>query len=90
MSQLKNKGILIDPNFGENKILDNKLISHPNVLNIPFGVLFNEQSYYKWYDLIIKFLDLNSRLICFDYIKYYLLKQHPTIKPILISYGNQS
>ena len=89
MSQLKNAGILGDPKFGENKILANNLISHPSVLNIPFGVLFNEQSYYKWYDLIIKFLNLNGRLICFDYIKYYLSKQHPKIKSALISYGDQ-
>lgn len=89
MSQLKNVGLLVDPKLGQNEILDNKLICHPNVLNIPFGGLFNKQSYHKWYDLIIKFLDLNGRLICFEYIKYYLSKQHPKIKNILISYGHQ-
>lgn len=63
------------------------LLDHPMVLNIPFGALFNEESYYDWYDQIIKFLNLNGRLICFDYVKYYLSKQHRSIQHLLIEYS---
>ena len=87
MSNLKNCGVVIDLTRGPNQTLDIDYISHPNVLNVPFGVLFAEESYYKWYDKIIEFLHLNSRLICFDYIKYYVSKQHPNIKNLLIEYG---
>jgi len=90
MSKLKNNNIVSDIKLSENQTLNNKLIFHTNVFNIPFGVLFNKRSYYKWYDLIIKFLNLNGRLICFDYIKYYISKQHPKIQDTLISYRPQS
>lgn len=90
MSKLKNSGILVEPILEINQKFNEELIFHPNVLNIPFGVLFQKKSYYKWYDTIIKFLDLNGRLICFDYIEYYISKQHPKIKNILIKYGRQA
>ena len=62
-------------------------VSHNRVLTVPFGVLFNKDSYYAWYDQIIKFLNLPGRLICFDYVKYYLSRQHPSIQPLLINYS---
>jgi hypothetical protein len=67
--------------------LNTETITNDRVLTIPFGALFNEDSYYKWYDQIIKFLNLNGRLICFDYVKYYLSKQHPSIQKMLINYS---
>jgi len=57
------------------------------VLTLPFGGLFNEESYYKWYDNIIDFLNLNGRLICFDYVKYYLSKQSESIRNKLADYS---
>jgi hypothetical protein len=63
------------------------VVEHERVLNIPFGALFSEQSYSKYYDQIIDFLGLNGRLICFDYIQYYLSKQHPSIQEKLINYS---
>jgi len=63
------------------------VINDSRVLSIPFGSLFNEKCYYKWYDHIINFLNLNGRLICFDYIKYYLSKQHTSVQSILIEYS---
>lgn len=60
---------------------------HKRVFNLPFGSLFNEESYYRQYDSIIKFLNLNGRLICFDYIKYYLSKQHELIQYALVNYS---
>ena len=89
MANLKNRNILLDLDLGDNVIIKEDQISHPNVLNVPFGFLFAEKSYYKWYDKIIEFLNLNGRLICFDYIKYYISKQHPMIKNLLIEYGNK-
>jgi hypothetical protein len=67
--------------------LNTETITNDRVLTIPFGALFNEDSYYKWYDQIIKFLNLNGRLICFDYVKYYLSKQRPSIQKMLINYS---
>jgi hypothetical protein len=66
--------------------IPDKLI-HERVLNLPFGFMFNEESYNKYYQQIIDFLDLNGRLICFDYIKYYLSKQHPEIRDKLVEYS---
>jgi len=87
MTQLKNCGVIEYLQPGFNKSLDCSQIVHSNVLHVPFGVFFNKQSYYKWYDKIIQFLNLNGRLICFDYIEYYISKQHPNIKNTLIEYG---
>jgi hypothetical protein len=62
-------------------------INDSRVLSIPFGSLFNEKLYYKWYDHIINFLNLNGRLICFDYVKYYLSKQHNSVQSMLVEYS---
>lgn len=58
-----------------------------NVLNIPFGVFFNSTLYYIYYDRIINFLDLSGRLVCFDYIEFYLSKQRSDIKNQLVQYS---
>lgn len=87
MANLKNRGVYTDLKIDSTQLFDNKQILHPDVLNIPFGALFSEISYYEWYDKIIKFLNLNGRLVCFDYIKYYITKQHPKIKNVLPEYG---
>lgn len=62
-------------------------LKHERILNLPFGALFNKEQYYKYYDQVIDFLNLNGRLICFDYIKYYLSKQHPTIQTKLTNHS---
>lgn len=61
--------------------------NHERVFTLPFGSLFTEESYYQQYDSIIKFLNLNGRLICFDYVKYYLSKQHSSVQSILVEYS---
>jgi hypothetical protein len=58
-----------------------------NVLNIPFGGLFNSTLYYIYYDCIIDFLGLPGRFVCFDYIQFYLSKQHTDIKNQLVQYS---
>ena len=62
-------------------------IKNERILEIPFGSLFNETNYYKQYDRIINFLKLNGRLICFDYVQYYLSRQGPEIKKTLEDYS---
>lgn len=62
-------------------------INNERVLEIPFGSLFDNNKYYEQYDRIINFLNLNGRLICFDYIQYYLTKQGPEIEKTLKDYS---
>lgn len=88
LEHLKNKNIVTTIDLSlPNTISQNELFDHPSILNIPFGALFGEESYYKWYDQIIKFLNLNGRLISFDYIKYYLSKQNQSIQTLLVEYN---
>jgi hypothetical protein len=80
-------------NVVDYSVLNNTLEHHPElvndkrVLNIPFGLLFNDISYYKCYNTILSFLELEGILICFDYVKFYLSKQHPEIKNLLVEYS---
>jgi len=62
-------------------------INNARVLEIPFGSVFNQTNYYKHYDRIINFLNLNGRLICFDYVQYYLTRQGPEIAKTLEDYS---
>ena len=62
-------------------------INNSRVLEIPFGSMFNQTNYYKHYDRIIDFLNLNGRLICFDYVQYYLTRQDHEIAKTLEDYS---
>ena len=62
-------------------------INNERVFEIPFGSLFNETNYYKQYDRIIDFLNLNGRLICYDYVQYYLTRQGTEIEKTLKDYS---
>jgi len=62
-------------------------IKNKRILEIPFGSLFNETDYYKQYDRIINFLNLKGRLICYDYVQYYLTRQGPKFKKTLEDYS---
>ena len=64
-----------------------EIINHDRVLNIPFGSLFNDNSYKKHYNIVLNFLNLPGQLICFDYIKFYLSKQHRSIQHLLVEYS---
>lgn len=66
----------------------NNLVHHERVLNVPFGVLFNKDLYYNYYNKILNFLDLSGPLISFDYVDFYLSKQNAEIKNMLINYSN--
>lgn len=65
---------------GPGQISCNDYVAHPRVLNVPYLSLFEEGRFEKTYDNIVKFLQLNGKLIRFDYIKYYLSKQSPEFR----------
>ena len=73
--------------------IDNQPVStpiiHNRVLDLPYGFMFNKSSYLKYYDQIIEFLGLNGRLICFDYVKYYLSMQDKNFKDRMITYSEK-
>lgn len=62
-------------------------VEHERVLNVPFGLLFNKNSYDKCYADIRKFLNLAGPLICFDYVEFWLSKQHDVIRNQLKNYS---
>jgi len=60
-----------------------KLVQHDQVLNIPFGFLFDRQSYDTSYTIIRDFLGIPAPLISFDFVEFYLSKQHPVVLSLL-------
>lgn len=69
------------------EILD--LVQHPQVLNVPFGFLFARSSYARYYRAIRAFLGLDGALIDFDYMKFYLSRQHPELRAQLEHYSQE-
>lgn len=63
------------------------IVQDDRVLNVPFGFLFNRDSYDRYYADIRKFLGLAGPLICFEYIEFYLSKQHALIQHQLKNYS---
>ena len=70
-----------------NSVMYQTKINNQRVLEIPFGSVFNQTNYFKQYDRIINFLNLNGRLICYDYVKYYLSRQGSEIAKTLEDYS---
>lgn len=64
-----------------------ELVHHTQVLNLPFGCLFDRQSYDRHYKITRDFLGLTSSLISFDFIEFYLSKQHSTVQSLLTQYS---
>jgi hypothetical protein len=84
ISKTKNTKELVNKNDFNNP----DLVLHGRVLNIPFGCLFNENLYSEYYTKILNFLELPGKLISFDYVKYYLSKQNPETKNMLLTYSD--
>ena len=63
------------------------LVNNPRVLNVPFGFLFNRNSYDRYYSEIRNFLGLPGPLICFEYVEFYLSKQNSVIRKQLEEYS---
>ena len=60
---------------------------HERVLELKYGTMFNEQSYYETYNKIIEFLNLKGRVVHWDYVQYYLSRQRPDLAKQLIEYS---
>ena len=77
----------------DNRIEFGTLITHnvlnitsTRLLNIPYISLFSKHSFNQIYKMIVKFLDLDSRLIRFDFIEYYLKQQTEEFSTALQKY----
>jgi hypothetical protein len=60
-----------------NAVLDQRL------LDIRFSDLFEEEKFEKVYDNIVEFLGLPSKLIRYDFIEFYISKQHKSVQQAL-------
>jgi hypothetical protein len=89
-ANLKNANIKED-NFDFSNLVPNKIehVQSPRLLSIPYISLFEKQSFEHTYDRIVKFLDLESRLIRFSYIEYYLKCQTKEFRDALKEYKKQ-
>jgi len=85
-SKLKNKIHNLD-DIRIPESMNYKLVNHERVLNLPFGFMFNEESYNKNYKKILEFLDLKGRLINFDFVEFYISKQHSSVQQLLKDYS---
>lgn len=77
----------IEIDFNQNEKTEPSVIEHPNLLDIPFGSIFNKKSYHTHYDKIVDFLDLEAKLIRYEFIEYYLSNQHSKIQYALKKYS---
>ena len=64
------------------------LVAHERVLNLQFGCLFDQQIYDRTYRLLCAFLEFPAPLINFEFIQFYLSKQHSTLATQLTNYAN--
>jgi hypothetical protein len=71
----------------QNFQLNPALVSNDRVLTIPFGCLYSNESYSKYYELVRKFLGLSHPLICFDFVDFYLSRQSKVIQNYLQHYS---
>lgn len=65
------------------------IVQHEQVLNVPFGFLFNRSSYDRHYTKIREFLGLPGPLICFEYVEFYLSKQNKLLQSQLKNYSQR-
>jgi hypothetical protein len=72
---------------GRDETFQPNIVQHDRVLNVPFGLLFSRDSYDKCYAAIRKFLNLSGPLICFEYVEFWLSKQHDLIRNQLQTYS---
>lgn len=75
-------------NFSKTTTLLPYRFTHPRLLNVNFGDLFSQQTFEQLYNAIIKHLDLEYKLIRFDFIEYWIDQQHELIKPVLKTINN--
>lgn len=87
----KFKNFLEDPDEimveDQTKPFQPSIIHHERVLNMPYGFLFSQSSYDRYYAEIRKFLRLSGPLICFEYVEFYLSKQNNNLRTQLEKYS---
>lgn len=67
--------------------IENNLIDHERVCNVPFGFLFSKNTYDRYYQHLRQFLNLPGALISHDFIEFYLCKQPKAIADALRTYS---
>jgi hypothetical protein len=72
---------------GQEQPFQPNTVEHARVLNVPFGLLFHKDSYDKCYADIRKFLNLAGPLICFEFVEFWLSRQHDVIRNQLKNYS---
>jgi len=89
LGKYKNKGVTspisesADTNISSDSIIDDRL------LNVYFSDLLNSQKFENMYEQIVKHLNLNGKLIRFEFIEYWLAQQHEYIVPFLLTLRDQ-
>jgi len=64
-------------------------IDNKRILNIDFKDIFIEEKFEEMYSKMIEFLNIPCKLIRFDFIKFYISKQHPEIQKELTAFGKK-
>lgn len=82
MSELKNSSSI--------KRDENLAIEHKQILNIRFSDIFNEVQFEKLYSNIVAFLNLQYKLVRYDYIKFYISMQTPAIQLLMQEVNNEN
>jgi len=62
--------------------------NHPRLLNIYFKDLLDQTTFEHLYSDIVKHLDLDHKLIRFDFIEHWIGQQHEFIRPFLKAINN--
>ena len=84
LSQYKNLNRLTDFQVNDTfNPIDN--IIHDQVLELYFGDLLHKTKFETCYDQLVQHLDLDYKLVRFDFIKFWIDNQHPIIQPLINS-----
>lgn len=85
---LKNFNKTVEIEFTDFQYIENNCADSDRVLNIPYISLFNQKQFEYFYSKIIDFLQLEGKLIRFDFIEYYISKQTDYFQEKLREYQN--
>jgi len=85
-TQFKNFKQEIDIEFPKFISKNKKYQNNSKILHIPYGSFFQEREFEKTYSSIVEFLQLNGKLINFEFNEYYKGKQSLTFQDKLQEY----
>ena len=86
--ELKNRNNELDIKFPNYVSYGIKYNNTSRILHVPYGSIFDEERFENIYSSIVNFLNLNGKLIRFDFIKYYKSKQTLLFQTKLQEYLN--